>query len=161
MGVSEEPVCIYLFRQNPVFTSLHLRSPVIECTPESGRCHSVYSVLPTSTVTHAQRLSHPNIPRPPLITTKICIKLLYKEKKEWLGRWLDMSLWHWPTVFVYFQILPLSLFNIFLFLFTVKEIGYFCINRQRAANTQLEWSKAIGRVKNYQAPNKKKSAKDN
>jgi hypothetical protein len=26
--VSEEPVCIYLFRQNPVFTSLHLRSPV-------------------------------------------------------------------------------------------------------------------------------------
>ncbi len=27
MRVSEEPVCIYLFRQNPVFTSLHLRSP--------------------------------------------------------------------------------------------------------------------------------------
>jgi len=26
MRVSEEPVCIYLFRQNPVFTSLHLRS---------------------------------------------------------------------------------------------------------------------------------------
>jgi hypothetical protein len=26
--VSEEPVCIYLFRQNPVFTSLHLRSSV-------------------------------------------------------------------------------------------------------------------------------------
>ncbi len=28
MGVSEELVCIYLFRQNPVVTSLHLRSPV-------------------------------------------------------------------------------------------------------------------------------------
>jgi hypothetical protein len=27
MRVSEESVCIYLFRQNPVFTSLHLRSP--------------------------------------------------------------------------------------------------------------------------------------
>ncbi len=27
MGVSEEPVRIYLFRQNPIFTSLHLRSP--------------------------------------------------------------------------------------------------------------------------------------
>ncbi len=26
--VPEEPVCIYLFRQNPVFTSLHLKSPV-------------------------------------------------------------------------------------------------------------------------------------
>ena len=26
--VSEEPVCIYLFRQNPFFASLHLRSPV-------------------------------------------------------------------------------------------------------------------------------------
>ncbi len=26
--VSEEPVCIYFFRQNPVFTSLYLRSPV-------------------------------------------------------------------------------------------------------------------------------------
>ncbi len=28
MRVSEEPVCIYLFRQNPVYTSLHLRSPI-------------------------------------------------------------------------------------------------------------------------------------
>jgi hypothetical protein len=28
MRVSEELVCIYLFRQNPVFTSLHLRYPV-------------------------------------------------------------------------------------------------------------------------------------
>jgi hypothetical protein len=28
MRVSEELVCIYLFWQNPVFTSLHLRSPV-------------------------------------------------------------------------------------------------------------------------------------
>jgi hypothetical protein len=29
MRVSEEPVCINLFRQNPVFTSLHLRYPVL------------------------------------------------------------------------------------------------------------------------------------
>jgi hypothetical protein len=28
MRVPEEPVCIDLFRQNPVFTSLHLKSPV-------------------------------------------------------------------------------------------------------------------------------------
>jgi hypothetical protein len=28
MRVSEKPDCIYLFRQNLVFTSLHLRSPV-------------------------------------------------------------------------------------------------------------------------------------
>ncbi len=28
MRVSEEPVCIHLFRQNPIFTFLHLRSPV-------------------------------------------------------------------------------------------------------------------------------------
>ncbi len=28
MRVLEEPVCIYLFRPNPVFTSLHLRFPV-------------------------------------------------------------------------------------------------------------------------------------
>jgi hypothetical protein len=28
MRVSEEPVCIDLFRQNPIITSLHLRSPV-------------------------------------------------------------------------------------------------------------------------------------
>ncbi len=28
MRVSEEPVCIYLFRQNPAFSSLHLRSQV-------------------------------------------------------------------------------------------------------------------------------------
>jgi hypothetical protein len=29
MRVSEEPVCISLFRQNPVFSSLHFRSPVL------------------------------------------------------------------------------------------------------------------------------------
>jgi hypothetical protein len=29
MRVPEEPVCIDLFRQNPVFTSLHLKSPVL------------------------------------------------------------------------------------------------------------------------------------
>jgi len=28
MRVSEDPVCIHLFRQNSVFTYLHLRSPV-------------------------------------------------------------------------------------------------------------------------------------
>jgi hypothetical protein len=28
MSVPEEPVCIYLFRRNPVFTSLHLKSLV-------------------------------------------------------------------------------------------------------------------------------------
>jgi hypothetical protein len=28
MRVPEEPVCVYLFRQKPVFTSLHLKSPV-------------------------------------------------------------------------------------------------------------------------------------
>jgi hypothetical protein len=28
MRVPEELVCIHLFRQNPVFTSLHLKSPV-------------------------------------------------------------------------------------------------------------------------------------
>ncbi len=28
MRVAEEPVCVYLFRQKPVFTSLHLKSPV-------------------------------------------------------------------------------------------------------------------------------------
>jgi hypothetical protein len=28
MRVPEEPVCIDLFRQNPVFTSLHLKSPI-------------------------------------------------------------------------------------------------------------------------------------
>ncbi len=28
MRVAEEPVCVHLFRQKPVFTSLHLKSPV-------------------------------------------------------------------------------------------------------------------------------------
>ncbi len=28
MRVPEEPVCVHLFRQNPVFSSLHLKSPV-------------------------------------------------------------------------------------------------------------------------------------
>jgi hypothetical protein len=34
MRVSEEPVCIYLCRQNPIFTSLHLRSPVHVVPPQ-------------------------------------------------------------------------------------------------------------------------------
>ncbi len=34
--VSEEQVCIYLFRQNPVFTSVHLRSPVHVVPPLSA-----------------------------------------------------------------------------------------------------------------------------
>ncbi len=29
MRVPEEPVCVHLFRQKPVFTSLHLKSPVL------------------------------------------------------------------------------------------------------------------------------------
>ncbi len=36
MRVAEEPVCVHLFRQKPVFTSLHLKSPVHGhrlCTP--------------------------------------------------------------------------------------------------------------------------------
>jgi hypothetical protein len=36
MRVSEEPVSIYLFRQNPVFTSLHLRSPVQVVLPKDS-----------------------------------------------------------------------------------------------------------------------------
>ncbi len=35
MRVSEELVCFYLFRQNPVFTSLHLRSPVHLVPPQA------------------------------------------------------------------------------------------------------------------------------
>ncbi len=34
MRVPEEPVCIRLFRQNPVFSSLHLRSPVHVVPPQ-------------------------------------------------------------------------------------------------------------------------------
>ncbi len=34
--VSEEQVCIHLFRQNPVFTSVHLRSPVHVVPPLSA-----------------------------------------------------------------------------------------------------------------------------
>jgi hypothetical protein len=36
MRIPEKPVCINLFRQNPVFTSLHLRTPV-HVVPPLGR----------------------------------------------------------------------------------------------------------------------------
>jgi hypothetical protein len=36
MRVPEEPVCINLFRQNPVFTSLHLKYPVHVVPPRQG-----------------------------------------------------------------------------------------------------------------------------
>ncbi len=41
MRVPEEPVCIYLFRQSPVFTSLHLISPVDVVPP---LIYTVYGV---------------------------------------------------------------------------------------------------------------------
>jgi hypothetical protein len=43
---SEEPVCIYHFRQNPVFTSLHLRSPVHVVPPQE--IGTVPTVLPNT-----------------------------------------------------------------------------------------------------------------
>ncbi len=36
MKVPEEPVCFHLFRQNPVFTSLHLKSPVHVVPPQKA-----------------------------------------------------------------------------------------------------------------------------
>jgi hypothetical protein len=36
MRVPEEPVCIDLFRQNPVFTSLHLKYPVHVVPPQDN-----------------------------------------------------------------------------------------------------------------------------
>jgi hypothetical protein len=39
MRVPEELVCIYLFRQNPVFTSLHFKSPVHVVPPLSAAIH--------------------------------------------------------------------------------------------------------------------------
>ncbi len=36
MRVSEEPVCIYLFRQNPVFTSLHFKYPFHVVLPRNN-----------------------------------------------------------------------------------------------------------------------------
>ncbi len=50
MRVSEEPVCSYLFRQNPAFTSLHLRSPV-HVVPPLG-------VLDVEQVAHCTRRAH-------------------------------------------------------------------------------------------------------
>ncbi len=59
MRVSEEPVCIELFRQNPVFTSLHLRSPDLVGPPIwikihrpkwSGSKNLVFSLLPGKAV---------------------------------------------------------------------------------------------------------------
>ncbi len=47
MRVSKEPVCIYLFRQNPVFTSLHFISPVHVVPPQEKRwfTHTKNSIL--------------------------------------------------------------------------------------------------------------------
>jgi hypothetical protein len=48
MRVSEEPDCIYLIRQNPVFTSLHFRSPVRVVPPLARQ--NVVSVTGTKAV---------------------------------------------------------------------------------------------------------------
>jgi hypothetical protein len=45
MRVPEEPVCVHLFRQKPVFTSLHLKSPVHVHRLSSPTTLSVYTSL--------------------------------------------------------------------------------------------------------------------
>jgi hypothetical protein len=45
MRVPEEPVCFDLFRQNPVFTSLHLKSPVHVHRLGIAQKNSVYSIV--------------------------------------------------------------------------------------------------------------------
>jgi hypothetical protein len=45
MRVPEEPVCIDLFRQNPVFTSLHLKSPVHVVPPQFVLSQSLQSLM--------------------------------------------------------------------------------------------------------------------
>ncbi len=37
MRVREEPVCILLFQQNPVFTTLHFKSPIHVVPPQGGK----------------------------------------------------------------------------------------------------------------------------
>jgi hypothetical protein len=43
MRVSEEPVCINLFREKPVFTSLHLKSPVHVVPPLYSRAVFIFN----------------------------------------------------------------------------------------------------------------------
>ncbi len=68
MSVPEEPVCVQLFRQKPVFTSLHLKSPV-----------------------HVHRLSLVRFINSEFLSTKFCafamlnhkdFQSLYTDKKE-------------------------------------------------------------------------------
>jgi hypothetical protein len=47
MRVPEEPVCIDLFRQKPVFTSLHLKYPV-HVVPSLVRSTQLWTVFPYS-----------------------------------------------------------------------------------------------------------------
>jgi hypothetical protein len=56
--VSEEPVCIYIFRQNPVFTSLHLRSPVHVVPPLSHIYKNVpvYDIMADTQSTYVYRV---------------------------------------------------------------------------------------------------------
>jgi hypothetical protein len=52
MRVPEEPVCIHLFRRNPVFTSLHFKSPVHVVPPLMvGRSQGVLDVAETAKIT--------------------------------------------------------------------------------------------------------------
>jgi hypothetical protein len=51
MRVPEEPVCVHLFRQKPVFTSLHLKSPVHVHRLRKHRTYPeslIYNYLPSS-----------------------------------------------------------------------------------------------------------------
>jgi hypothetical protein len=58
MRVPEEPVRIDLFRQNPVFTSLQLKSPVHVVPPQPSEVQVVHGCTPTpfhSIFHHEQR----------------------------------------------------------------------------------------------------------
>jgi hypothetical protein len=50
MRVPEKPACIHFFRQNPVFTTLHLKSPVHVVPPPYVVCRGDISIAVVSLI---------------------------------------------------------------------------------------------------------------
>ncbi len=65
MRVPEEPVCVHLFRQKPVFTFLHLKSPVHVHRLRGGRANfffnpQILGLIPLSQIFSPQTANYAN-----------------------------------------------------------------------------------------------------
>ncbi len=103
MKVSEEPVCVHLFRQKSVFTSLHLKSPVHVVPPLSSVFCQMSYVNVIFYLSHCMYIVQSASDRwLPLFPATLCTVYIYRRLLLWQVAYMSWSLssvnWHLSSV---------------------------------------------------------------